>query len=256
MDLRIAGCNGGETPEEGLPAFVVDGVLAIDAGALTRALTIKEQLALTHVLVTHAHLDHVRDLATILDTRAQLGASALTVCGTAATLRVLKEDLFSGRLWPDFSRIPSKESPSLAYQLIPENKAVLLGKYSVRAVPVNHCTGAVGYVVTRGKSGFACTGDTSTTDAFWSVVEGDPAIKLVLAEVSFPSDLETFAQVSQHYTPALLARDIAKAPRMREVPMGLYHIKPAYRARTERDCAKAFKAGDTFVAKDGDLFKI
>lgn len=255
MELRIAGCNGGETPAEGLPAFVVDSVLAIDAGALTRSLTIKEQLKLTHVLVTHAHLDHVRDLAMILDTRAQLAASPLCVCGTAATIRILKEDLFSGRLWPDFTRIPTKARPALKYQVLPENKAVAIGKYAVRAVPVNHCDGSVGYAVTLGQTGFACTGDTASTEAFWKHVQTDAAIKLVLAEVSFPSDLDRVARVSQHYTPATLARDVKLAPRMRDVPLGLYHIKPASRSRTERDCARAFKT-ETFIVKDGDLFKL
>ena len=191
----------------------------------------------------------------MLDTRAQLGAPALTVCGTEATLRILKEDLFSGRLWPDFSRIPTKTKPALKFLRLPENKAFKLGKYSVRAVPVNHCDGAVGYAVTEGKIGFACTGDTGPTDAFWKVVEADPAIKIVLAEVSFPIEHERFANVSQHYTPALLAKDMEKAPRMRDVPVGLYHIKPAFRSRTERDCAKAFRT-ETFVVRDGDLFKL
>ncbi|MFO0665774.1 MAG: 3',5'-cyclic-nucleotide phosphodiesterase [Polyangiaceae bacterium] len=255
MELRIAGCNGGETPKEGLPAFIIDGVVAVDAGALGRALAVKEQAKLTHVLVTHAHLDHVRDIAMILDTRAQLGAPPLVVCGTAATLRVLKSDLFSGRLWPDFAKIPSRAKPSLEYLVIPENKAVMIGKYAVRAVPVNHCEGAVGYAITRGKAGFACTGDTGPTEAFWKVVDADPAIKLVLAEVSFPNEQARFAKVSQHYTPELLAKDAQKAKRMRDVPLGLYHIKPGFRSRTERDCARAFKT-ETFLVKDGDLFRL
>lgn len=234
---------------------MIDGVVAIDAGALSRALTIKEQAKLTHVFVTHAHLDHVRDLAMILDVRAQLGVPALVVCGTAVTLRILKDDLFSGRLWPDFARIPTKAKPALKYQVIPENKAVTIGAYTVRAVPVNHCDGAVGYAVTQGRTGFACTGDTGPTDAFWKVVEADPAIKIVLAEVSFPNEQERFARVSQHYTPTLLAKDVQKAPRIRDVPLGLYHIKPAFRARTERDCAKTFK-NETFVVRDGDTFKL
>ena len=77
MDLRVIGCHGGETPKHRTSAFVVDDRVAIDAGALTSGMELKAQCALEAVLVSHAHLDHVRDLATIADNRNQNGADPL-----------------------------------------------------------------------------------------------------------------------------------------------------------------------------------
>ena len=76
MELRVIGCHGGETPKHRTSAFVVDDRLAIDAGSLTSGMELKAQCALEAVLVSHAHLDHVRDLATIADNRSQNGAGA------------------------------------------------------------------------------------------------------------------------------------------------------------------------------------
>ena len=69
MELRVIGCHGGETPKHRTSAFVINDRIAIDAVSLTSGLELKAQNALEAVLVSHAHLDHVRDLATIADDR-------------------------------------------------------------------------------------------------------------------------------------------------------------------------------------------
>src|SRR6202034_818492 len=62
VELRVIGCHGGETPKHRTSAFIVDDRVAIDAGSLTSGMELKAQCALEAVLVSHAHLDHVRDL--------------------------------------------------------------------------------------------------------------------------------------------------------------------------------------------------
>ena len=62
MELRVIGCHGGETPKHRTSAFVVADVLTVDAGSLTSGLTTADQARLTTCLISHAHLDHVRDL--------------------------------------------------------------------------------------------------------------------------------------------------------------------------------------------------
>jgi 3',5'-cyclic-nucleotide phosphodiesterase len=69
MELRVIGCHGGETPRHRTSAFVLDERLAIDAGSLTSGLDLKAQFRLDACIVSHAHLDHIRDLATIADNR-------------------------------------------------------------------------------------------------------------------------------------------------------------------------------------------
>ena len=59
MELRILGCSGGEAEGERLTGLLVNGRLAIDAGSLTQALGVAEQIALRHIFITHSHLDHI-----------------------------------------------------------------------------------------------------------------------------------------------------------------------------------------------------
>ena len=67
MHLRVLGCHGGETPHHRTSSFLLDGVFGIVAGAVTSQLALDEQSSLKAVAVSHAHFDHVKDLATLAE---------------------------------------------------------------------------------------------------------------------------------------------------------------------------------------------
>jgi len=77
------------------------------------------------MLVSHAHLDHIRDLATIADNRAQSKCPTLVVAGTAQTIAILKKHFFNGLLWPDFTKIPNAKSRYHLPRLRPEVVTIL-----------------------------------------------------------------------------------------------------------------------------------
>ena len=123
MELRVIGCHGGETPKHRTSAFVVDDRIAIDAGSLTSGMELEAQCALEAVLVSHAHLDHVRDLATIADNRApERLPSRSSSPARSATIAILKKHFFNDLLWPDFSTHPERDDvpPSSYLELKPE----------------------------------------------------------------------------------------------------------------------------------------
>ena len=253
MELHVIGCHGGETPKHRTSAFVVDERIAIDAGALTSGMELKAQNALEAVLVSHAHLDHVRDLATIADNRCQNDAEPLIVAGTKGTIAVLKKHFFNDLLWPDFSRIPNARRPAIRYlELKPEKTATIAG-YEVCAIPVSHTIECCAFTL-RGRSGsLAYSGDTGPTDRLWEVLNGTTDLKAMLMEVSFPNHMQKFAEVSGHHTPQTLARDMRKFERSKELPVLLYHIKPSFQATVERECARLTKLNLTVCAL-GDHF--
>ncbi len=238
MDLRVIGCHGGETPKHRTSAFVVDECLAIDAGALTSGLELKAQCALKAVLVSHAHLDHIRDLATIADNRSQRGAEPLIVAGTKPTLSALKKHFFNNLLWPDFSAIPTGRRSVIKYlELTPEKSAVIAG-YEVKAIRVNHTIDSSAFVIREGNRVLAYSGDTGPTDRLWQVLEETEGLRALLMEVSFPDSEGRLARVSGHHTPQTLARDLAKLSGPKNLPTLLYHIKPSFQGEVERECAR------------------
>jgi cAMP phosphodiesterase len=253
VELRVIGCHGGETPKHRTSAFVVDERMAVDAGSLTSGMELKSQCALEAVLVSHAHLDHVRDLATIADNRCQNDVDPLVIAGTKGTIAILKKHFFNDLLWPDFSRIPSARRPAIRYLELKPEKTTLVAGYEVLAIPVSHTIECCAFAV-RGKSGtLAYSGDTGPTDRLWQVLNAADDLKALLMEVSFPNHLHKLARASGHHTPETLGREMKKLERSRELPVLLYHIKPSFQGVVERECARLPRLNLTVCAL-GDQF--
>ncbi len=255
MELRVIGCHGGETPKHRTSAFVVDDRITLDAGSLTSGMELKAQCALEAVLVSHAHLDHVRDLATIADNRLQNGADPLVVAGTKQTLAILQKHFFNDLLWPDFSKLPVTRRPAIRYLELKPEKRVTIAGYDVLAIPVSHTIDTCGFTV-RGKDGvLAYSGDTGPTERLWEVLRETEGLRALLMEVSFPNAEGRLARVSGHHTPETLAADMKKlgAKMARELPTLLYHIKPSFQAQVERECAR-LKGVNLTLCGLGDQF--
>lgn len=256
MELRVLGCHGGESVRHRATSFLLDGRVGLDAGATTSMLTLDEQLALDAVIVSHAHLDHVRDLSSLADNRAQGARRPLVVAGTAFTIRALREHFFNNVLWPDFTAINlvNGTGPTIELQVLEPEVPTLVAGYTATAVLVSHTIESAGFVVERDGAAVAISGDTGPTARFWEVLTETPNLKALLQEVSFPDELEWLAKVSGHHTPATLAREMAKLPR-NDIPWLLYHIKPAFQARVERELA-ALRRDALEVLNLGDAFVI
>lgn len=253
MELRVIGCHGGETPRHRTSSFILDERLAIDAGALTSGLEIPEQLKLEACLVSHAHLDHIRDLATLADNRCQVAAPPLLIAGTRETIRVLKKHFFNNELWPDFSVIPTPQHPTIRYVELDPEKPLELAGCNVRAVLVAHTIESAAFVVETKTGSIAYSGDTGPTERLWQVLAEQPNLKGLLMEVSFPNREQRLATVSGHHTPRTLHADLQKLRDPRDLPTLLYHIKPVFQAEVEKECA-ALEGVNLEVLKLGDHF--
>jgi 3',5'-cyclic-nucleotide phosphodiesterase len=238
MELRVVGCHGGETPRHRTSAFLVDERLGIDAGSLTSGLDLKLQFGLNAILVSHAHLDHVRDLATIADNRCQAECDPLIVAASGGTIRALKKHFFNNLIWPDFSQIPSKDNPTIKFLELKPERPVEIGNYRVRSIMVNHTIESAGFIVEGPDATIAYSGDTGPTDRLWQLLRKEPNLKALLMEVSFPNREQKLATVSGHHTPRTLALDLKKFGKPKDLPTLLYHIKPVFQSEVEQECAR------------------
>ena len=253
MDLRVIGCHGGETPKHRTSAFILNDTLAVDAGSLTSGMDLKAQCALEACLVSHAHLDHIRDLATIADNRAQNGCAPLLIAGTKQTIAILRKHFFNGLLWPDFTKIPSARAPTIEYILLKPEVPTQIAGYTVRAILVSHTIETCAFVI-RGKDGaIGYSGDTGPTKRLWEVLNETDDLRALLMEVSFPNDEQKVATLSGHHTPQTLGPELLKYKNPKDLPTLLYHIKPVFQAKVEREVAK-LKGVNLTVLALGDQF--
>ncbi len=228
MKITVLGCSGGEQADSNMPAFLVDDALLLDAGTVSRALNPEKQAGLSDIFITHAHLDHIKALPFLADNLlGEEGPRArVTVHGESRVIRILRDHLFNGLLWPDFSRIPAVD-PVLRFAVMEPGRPLRLKGHSVTALPMNHPTPACGFMVEDGAGRrFFYTGDTGPTEEAWKTLKGIP-LHALLTEVSYPNRLRERALAAGHLTPELLVGELAKLGRIPD-RVFITHAKPAY----------------------------
>ena len=249
MKLQILGCHGGELPGCRSTCFLVDGVLALDAGALTASLDLAALARVDHIILTHSHFDHVKDLPLMSDLVVGLRPSPVTVWASHACIQTLRENLFNGSLWPDFTRIPSPEQPTFQLRGFTPGESFQVGPYVVTSIPVSHPVESCGFVIRKNGVALGISGDTGPTDRLWQVLNRVPELKALLLETSFPDELQDLADLSGHLTPRTLRIELAKFQRNGANVM-LYHLKPAFVAELKRQVAdlpvKVLELGETY----------
>ena len=234
MLLKNLGCAGSPAPGNHSPAFLLDGTLLLDAGTIGAVLSETEQAAIRTILVTHSHLDHVKGIGQLADSKLlSRTMEPVAVVSTKAILQVLRDNIFNFKVWPDFSLLPSPAEGILRWLPIESEQEMLLDGFAVTAIEVNHSVPAVGYRVSRGASSLLYTGDTGPTRRIWELA-GD--LTGLIVEVSFPNEMEEFSIRTGHLTPNLLAQELKKLDRVPDF-IQVVHLKHHFadRIREELD---------------------
>jgi 3',5'-cyclic-nucleotide phosphodiesterase len=237
MQLRVLGCHGGETPKHRTSSFLIGDTLAIDAGAITSGLSLDEQARIDSVLVSHPHMDHIRDLATLADNRCQQGGSTLDIVGVPATIDALRIHFFNDVIWPDFTKIDAKDGPTVRFVEVHPNRVAQVNGYEVTPVMVNHTVDTSAFIIRQNARSIVYGGDTGPTDDLWTRINALDDLQALMMEVSFPNDESELAFQSRHLTPDTLSTELGKLELSEELPILLYHIKPTFEAKVLRELA-------------------
>ncbi|MBI1894401.1 MAG: 3',5'-cyclic-nucleotide phosphodiesterase [Candidatus Rokubacteria bacterium] len=253
MKIHVLGAGGGDRAGHRLPAFLVDDHLLLDAGGAAAALSLQAQDRVEYVVLSHAHLDHSVGLAFLADNRALSEETRpITALALEPVLADLRAHCFNDALWPDFSRLPTPENPTVRFRALPSEAESRVGRCSITAIPVHHTVPASGFLLDDGKVTLAYTGDTGPTVAFWQALRGTKRLKAVFAECSFPNRMEELAVATGHLTPALLRRELDRLPASFSVHV--FHLKPAFYEETAEEVARL--DAPIKLLKDGELLTL
>lgn len=208
MNFTILGCSGGIGSGRHTTCFKVDDDVLIDAGTGITTLSLEALQAIDHVLVTHAHLDHVLGLPLLLDAVGDRRSEPLVVHALPEVLEVLSAHLFNWRLWPDFREIPSPEGPWVRFEPLPMGGSLTLGERTFKPLPVNHAVPACGLQVSVAGGSLVFSGDTTNSAALIAAVNDIPDLRHLIIETSFENALVAIAQASKHHWPDSLAAEL------------------------------------------------
>lgn len=204
MEIRVLGAHNCESLTTSCVCFLIDGKLAIDAGALTSNLSIKEQQNLEAILLTHHHYDHIRDLPGIA-LNCSIAGARINIYSSADVRTTIETHLLNGSVYPRFQEVPRKR-PSIVLNVLKPFEPRCVDGHQVMAVPVRHFGNTVGYQVMNAEgSSVFYTADTGPglVDLWQRISPG-----LLIIDVTWPNDHEEFARKTGHLTPVLLEREL------------------------------------------------
>lgn len=252
MQIKVLGCHGGELLDLKTTCVQVGERLLLDAGSIVSNLTIDRQVEIDDVVVSHSHFDHIKDLAMLADVVAGRRRTPVRIHGSPRTIDAIRRFFFNDRLWPDFTRIPSRKNPTFSFHVFKAGREFEVGGLRVLPVPVTHTVESMGFII-RGESGsFAFSGDTGPTDRFWIEANRAADLRFAMVELSFPDEQLEVAKLSAHMTPRRLKSELRKF-RRDDTPVFLYHFKPAY-ARALREQLRRVDRPEVYPLSPGDTF--
>ena len=241
MRVRVLGCSGAIARDCKTTSFLVDQDVLIDAGTGVGDLTREEMLRVQDVFLTHSHLDHVACLPLMVDTIAAARAGQpLRVHALPETIAALRQHLFNDLIWPDFTRLPSAESPLVTFHPLEPGATRQVQGRTIEALPAEHSVPAVGYAA-RGADAKApwwvFSGDTERNPAFWQRVNQFDVHSLVI-ETAFSNRERDLARRAMHLSPAVLADELDHIDPARRYPIYITHTKPAETESIMREIAQ------------------
>jgi ribonuclease BN (tRNA processing enzyme) len=249
----VLGSSGAEFGRYNLPAFLLDSCLLLDAGTIGPAIEDAEQLKIHSILLTHAHLDHIKGIPFFAD-NLHMGyrKRGVTIISISQVLQALHNNLLNNILWPDFTRIPDTKNPVLKLKTITPGRSFHVCGHKIVAYRVNHSVPAVGYIIEdmEGKR-LLYTGDTGPTDSIWRAAD---KIECAIMEVSFPNRMEDVAIKTGHLTPRLILKELQKMESLPEKIL-ITHQKPQYLEQIHREI-DALRIKNVKIIKDGETYEI
>jgi len=245
VKVKFLGTHNAESRDTRLVSFLIDGVLAVDAGSLVSELAFKEQARIKAILLSHGHYDHIRAVPAFAFNNSD---RTTKVISTPKTLDILSSHLIDGVVYPKFTSEASFLQKA-TIKLVPLElfKRQKIEGYEVMAVPVRHPLDGVGFEITSGdgKTLFY-TGDTGPgLSSIW----GDISPQLIIADVTWPNSLSTAASDAGHLCPKMLERELAVFRKFKGYfpRVVIIHLSPQHEPEIEREVREVAKLLGTSI---------
>ena len=239
MILRFLGTHNAESKSTRLVSFLIDDVLAVDAGSLVSELTFSQQRKIKAILLSHGHYDHIKAVPTF----AFNNSDRITrIFGTPKTLEILSSHLINGVVYPEFNSEASflRKATIKLVPLEPLKRQTIQG-YKVIAVPVPHPLDGVGFEITSadGKTLFY-TGDTGLgLFSAWAAISP----QLMIIDSTWPNRLATTARAASHLCPEMLKDELIEFRRIKGYlpKIAVIHMSPKHESQIKRELREVAK---------------
>ena len=254
QSIQVLGAYGTKAKGFGTTSFMLNSTTVVDAGNLLDALA-EDSIEIENIWLTHSHLDHIVDIAYILDNYFSLRTKTLNIMGLPETIQALKENFLNDTLWPDFSviKLYGKEDMVVKYIEIEEGRLYKLSEHeTLKPFATDHTVASCGYIYTRNDASIMITADTYSLENVRNIVKQDAKINAVIIECSFSNNMRALAVESKHLTSELLFEQLNQFERD-DFKLYINHIKPSYREKILQEVEQNRGKWEPRILKDEDF---
>lgn len=254
--VKILGAYGTRAKGFTTSSFYLNPKNVIDAGNLLDSLE-EQSLEIENIWLTHSHLDHIADIAYILDNYFSQRKKTLNILALPQTIQTIKDNFLNDSIWPDFSVIPMLGSQKMALQyteIKPFQEYQIGENEFIKAFLTDHTVESCGYIYTKEDRVLLITADTYSLDSMIAELEKNKQIKTIVIECSFPSRMKHLAIESKHLTPELLFEQLKKLKRD-DIRVYINHIKPSFLDEITNEIEELRGKWEPIVLNDGDFIK-
>ncbi len=254
--IKILGAYGTKARGYGTSSFYLNERNVIDAGNLLESLE-EKSVNIHKIWITHSHLDHICDIAYIIDNYYDVLQKPIVLCGLRETVQAIQKHFLNDVIWPDFSKIKLKDKSQfcIEYMEVDLDKEYMLSNTeSIRAFKTDHTVSSCGYIYKQENSSVLITADTYEIDNIVSIINEDEDIKSLVIECSFPSSMESLAKESKHLTAKLLSERLEGLKRA-DIQLYINHIKPLYLEEISKEIHKYCCKWMPKILKDNEIIK-
>ena len=253
-NITILGAYGTKAKGFGTSSFYLNSKNVIDAGNLLNGLG-EQCIEIENIWLTHSHLDHICDIAYILDNYFTARKQTLNIIGLPDTIKAMKKYFLNDVIWPDFSNIKMINSSFMALKYIEieiGNKYSIGDNEFIEAYETDHSVPSCGYIYGNIDSSILITADTYSLKSTVEILENNLSISTLIVECSFPSRLENLAIESKHLTPKILLKEL-KTLKRDNIRIYINHLKPLFIDEIKDEIMNNFGIKGIKIVKDGEI---
>ncbi len=224
MKIEVIGGYGGESLDCRMTCLLINGTIALDAGSLSRSLSIERQEGINSILLTHSHVDHTSSLPFFIENVFGSRQRTIDIYTSAATEYAIRKYLFNNAAWPDITRLPNHLLPVVRFRELHDETPVDLEGVRFTPITVDHPVPTHGFLIQQGGKAVLWSSDTGPTQRLWQIANSTRNLQAICIDTSFDNSRQVIADVSFHLTPRTLERELTKLEV--EAPILLHHLKP------------------------------